>query len=51
MNFKNCILVLACEPNSVFLEIFFKSLKKVNTKNPLVLIGSLMLLGTEPNAA
>ena len=44
MNFKNCILVLACEPNSVFLEIFFKSLKKVNTKNPLVLIGSLKIL-------
>ena len=44
MNFKNCILVLACEPNSVFLEIFFKSLKKVNTRNPLVLIGSLKIL-------
>ena len=44
MNFKNCILVLACEPNSVFLEIFFKSLKKVNTKNHLVLIGSLKIL-------
>ena len=44
MNFKNCTLVLAGEPNSVFLEIFFKSLKKTSTKNPLVLIGSLKLL-------
>ena len=44
MNFKNCTLVLAGEPNSVFLEIFFKSLKKTNTKNPLVLVGSLKIL-------
>ena len=44
MNFKNCTLVLAGEPNSIFLEIFFKSLKKINTKNPLVLIGSLKIL-------
>ena len=44
MNFKNCTLVLAGEPNSIFLEIFFKSLKKINTKNPLVLIGSLRIL-------
>ena len=34
------ILVLAGEPNSVFLEIFFKVLKKKNINNPIVLIVS-----------
>ena len=44
MNFKKCILVLAGEPNSIFFEIFFKSLKKVNSRYPLVIIGSIKLL-------
>ena len=34
------ILVLAGEPNSVFLEIFFKVLKKKIINNPIVLIVS-----------
>ena len=44
MNFKSSILVLAGEPNSVFLEIFFKSIKKIKFKNPLILIGSHKLV-------
>ena len=34
------ILIIAGEPNSVFLEIFFKTLKKKIIKNPIVLIVS-----------
>jgi len=34
------ILVVAGEPNSVFLELYFKSLKKYNYKSPLLLICS-----------
>ena len=44
MNFKSSILVLAGEPNGVFLEIFFKSIKKTKIKNPLILIGSHKLV-------
>ncbi len=43
MNFKP-ILIVAGEPNSIFLEIFFKSLKKNNFKKPIILIASLKLL-------
>ena len=38
------ILIVSGEPNSVFLEIFFKILKKKNIKNPLILISSEKLL-------
>ena len=38
------ILVVAGEPNSIFLEIFFKALKYKKFKNPLILICSLKLL-------
>ena len=34
------IIVVAGEPNSIFLEIFFKSLKKKNFKSPIILIAS-----------
>ena len=44
MNFKNSILVLAGEPNSIFLEIFFKSIRKTKNKNPLILIASHKLV-------
>ena len=39
----NCkpILLMAGEPNSIFLEIFFKAIKKKNFKKPLILIASL----------
>ena len=38
------ILIVAGEPNSIFLEIFFKSIKKNNYKSPLILIASKKLL-------
>ena len=38
------ILIVAGEPNSIFFEIFFKSLKKNNFKKTLIIIGSLKLL-------
>ena len=34
------IIIVAGEPYSVFLEIFFKSIKKNNFKNPIILIVS-----------
>ena len=40
----NPILLMAGEPNSVFLEIFFKAIKKQNFKKPLILIASLNLV-------
>ena len=39
MQFKP-IIVVAGEPNSIFLEIFFKSLKKKVFKSPIILIAS-----------
>ena len=41
---KKPILIIAGEPNSVFLEIFFKSYKKINIKKPILLIVSKNLL-------
>jgi len=38
------ILIVAGEPNSIFLEIFFKSIKFNNYKNPLIIIVSKKLL-------
>ena len=38
------ILIVAGEPNSIFLELFFKAQKKIKTKNPLILIASYKLL-------
>ena len=38
------ILIVGGEPNSIFLEIFFKSLKKNNFKKPIILIVSKTLL-------
>ena len=43
MNYKP-ILIVAGEPNSIFFEIFFKSLKSKNFKKPIILIGSLKIL-------
>ena len=40
---SNPIIIISGEPNSIFLEIFFKSIKK-KYKNPLILISSLKLL-------
>ena len=44
MNFNKSIIVVAGEPNSIFLEIFFKSFKKVKIKKPLILIASHKLV-------
>ena len=38
------ILIVPGEPNSIFFEIFFKTLKKNIFKSPLILIGSVKLL-------
>jgi 4-hydroxythreonine-4-phosphate dehydrogenase len=43
MNY-NPILIVAGEPNSIFLEIFFKVLKKNKILSPLILITSMKLL-------
>ena len=43
MNYRP-ILIVAGEPNSVFLEIFYKSLSYKRFKNPIILIGSKKLL-------
>ena len=38
------ILIVSGEPNSVFLELFFKVLKKEKIKSPIILISSKKLL-------
>ncbi len=43
MNYKP-ILVVSGEPNSIFLEIYFKVLKSTKIKNPLILISSERLV-------
>ena len=43
MNYKP-ILLVAGEPNSIFLEIFFKAIKIKKFKSPLILIASHNLL-------
>lgn len=43
MNYKP-ILIVAGEPNSIFLEIFFKALKYKKYKSPIILIASKKLL-------
>ena len=43
MNYKP-IIIVAGEPNSVFLELFFKTIKNNNFKKPIILIGSKKLI-------
>ena len=43
MNYKP-ILIVAGEPNSVFFEIFFKSIKLNRFKSPIILIASIKIL-------
>ena len=38
------IIIVAGEPNSIFLEIFFKSIKNKNYKKPLIIIASKKLV-------
>lgn len=44
MNYKDCIIIVPGEPNSIFFEIFFKALKLIKLKNPIILITSIKLL-------
>ena len=44
MKYSKYILIVPGEPNSVFLEIFFKSLKKIRIKLPIILIASENLI-------
>ena len=44
MSDKEPIIIVAGEPNSIFLEIFFKCIKKQRYKSPLVIIASKKLL-------
>ena len=41
------IIIVAGEPNSIFLEIFFKSLKSNRYKSPLIIICSKKLLAEQ----
>ena len=41
---KEPIIIVAGEPNSVFLEIFFKSIKKKKYQSPLIILVSKRLL-------
>ena len=43
MNF-NPIIIVGGEPNSIFFEIFFKSINKIKNNNPIILIGSHNIL-------
>ena len=43
MNYKP-IIVIAGEPYSVFLELFFKTIKNNNFRKPIILIGSKKLI-------
>tara|TARA_X000000950_G_C13876794_1_gene645161 strand:- start:379 stop:1344 length:966 start_codon:yes stop_codon:yes gene_type:complete len=45
----NPIVIVAGEPNSIFLEIYLKTIKSKNIKTPLVLICSLKLLKLQMN--
>ena len=41
------ILIVSGEPNSIFIEILFKSIKKIKTKNPIILICSEKLISMQ----
>ena len=43
------ILIVAGEPNSIFLEIFFKVISKNKIKSPIILITSKKILTMQMN--
>ena len=43
MNFKP-IIIVAGEPNSIFFEIFFKTINKNKFKSPIILIASKKII-------
>ena len=49
MNYKP-ILIVSGEPNSVFLEIYFKVLKSTKIKSPIILISSEKLIKLQMKA-
>ena len=44
MNKNNNIIIVPGEPKSIFFEIFFKAIKILNPKSPLILICNKELL-------
>ena len=48
MNYKP-IIIVAGEPNSIFFEIFLKTLKTKKFKSPIILVASLNLLKLQMN--
>ena len=44
------IIIVSGEPNSIFLEIFFKTLKKIKLKRPIILISSQRLVKLQMQA-
>jgi len=40
MKYNKPIIIVGGEPNSIFLEIFFKTLKNIKVKSPIILISS-----------
>jgi len=47
MLFKSPIIIVPGEPKSVFMELFFKSLKQITVKSPIILITSKRLFKQE----
>ncbi len=47
MHSKSPIIIVPGEPNSIFFEIFIKSLKKIKIHNPIILIASEKLVNKE----
>uniref|UniRef100_UPI00094C6068 4-hydroxythreonine-4-phosphate dehydrogenase PdxA n=1 Tax=Pelagibacter ubique TaxID=198252 RepID=UPI00094C6068 len=47
MSSKKPILIINGDPKSIFLEIFLKSINKINFKTPIILIASYKLLSIE----
>ena len=41
------IIIVSCEPNSIFFEIFLKSMKNYKFKSPIILIASKDLLNKQ----
>ena len=44
MNYNKLIIIVPGQPESIFFEIFFKSLNKLKINNPILLVGSQKLI-------
>ena len=47
MNYKDYLIIVPGQPNSIFFEIFFKTINKINIKNPIILVTSEKLIKLE----